>query len=151
MTKWFLGKFPVAGVAIIAVALGGGCTTTAVREMSASHAQQMIDFQYQQIVDNLARFVWDENSLPSNVTISSGIAQVSDRISPGIQVPFNTTVNQQVSGSATAERQWTVNWNVRPVVEGDSLVALQNLYRDQVRWNIPEGQRNLGRKGKEVA
>src|SRR4051812_37245209 len=125
MNRWLLRTTQLVALCGFAVSITG-CTADSVRKTSSAHAQQMIDFEYQQIVDNLARFVWDENSLPSNVTISSGIAQVSDRISPGISVPFDTTVNQQVTGSVTAERQWTLNWNVRPVIEGDSLVALQN-------------------------
>jgi hypothetical protein len=46
-----------------------------------------------------------------------------------------------------AERQWTVNWSVKPVVEGDSLVALQSLYRDAIHRSIPPDDRNVGRRG----
>src|SRR5437867_1474326 len=114
----------------------GGCTTTAVNNTGEDHASNMIELQYQQVVDNLARFVWDENSLPSHVTLTQGIAQVSDRLAGGFNLPFTTEGSAQRQFNIAGERQWTVNWSVRPVVEGDSLMALQSLYRDAVRRSI---------------
>jgi len=127
-----------------------GCGPEAVNMTGRDHAAGMIELQYEQVCDNLARFVWDENSLPSHVVLTQGIAQVSDRLDAGVTIPFNGlngNNNNNQGVNLSGERQWTVNWSVKPVVEGDSLVALQNLYRDEVHRSVSPDDRNIGRKG----
>jgi len=140
------------------VCLGAcGCTEQAVSNASENHAASMMELQYQQVVDNLARFVWEENSLPSHVVLTQGIAQISDKADAGVSLPFNHlgsgSVNNSNTGSfnISGERQWTVNWSVKPVVEGDSLVALQGLYRDAIHRSVPPDQRNMGRSKHSTA
>lgn len=112
-----------------------GCTHQALRRSTLDTAGTYADLQYQQVLNNLARFAWDRESLPSQLYVITGVVQVSDTVTPGVDLPWKLGEPARPTVKLSGSRQWTEKWDVKPVSTSDELRRLQRLYRSAVDQN----------------
>ncbi|HTQ37408.1 MAG TPA: hypothetical protein VMJ32_00160 [Pirellulales bacterium] len=80
------------------VGLLAGCTHVQLRKNSVREATTVGDLQLQEVMDNLAMFVYDYNSMPYFSYPNQGVASVTDQASGGITPSFGRPIT---SGSTS--------------------------------------------------
>lgn len=121
--------------------LASGCQTFQLRVGSINQARSYGDIQEQQVLDNLAKFVYDINSLPSFAYSAQGTNQVQDQVS----ISSTTTWQRIAAGlygwmSSTAvpgaQRQAFQNWILQPLNDPRKLDLMRCAYQKVVRDNL---------------
>jgi hypothetical protein len=117
-----------------------GCTSDALRNETVKTTNTLTDLEYQQILDNVARFQDDLDSVPSIAVASSGTVSISDQAGAGVSPTYSPTLsNAQQGGGAlpilsilfpfSAQRAVTENWSLTPITDADNLRHLRCAYR----------------------
>src|SRR4051794_41498872 len=70
-------------VILLGLACLTGCTSGRLRQRTINQGGTLPELQYQQVLDNLARFAASPDSLPWHVNLREGTTQVTDSISGG--------------------------------------------------------------------
>ena len=109
-----------------------GCTHTQLRDNSVNQAETVSDVYQQQVLDNLAMFVYDSGSLPSFAFPNSGTNQVTDtgNIMTGLEwvaAGFDT-----VGLNIGADRQMEQAWTMEPVRDPHKLTLMRCAYQHAV-------------------
>jgi hypothetical protein len=123
----------------LAVALTG-CTHVALQNNTVQTTDTLADLQYQQVLDNLARFQDDPDSVPSFAIVTAGTASVNDQFGSGISPTYSPTLSNAQQGAGalpilsllfplSVQRTVTENWSLTPVVDADNLRRLRCAYR----------------------
>jgi hypothetical protein len=104
-----------------------GCTTGRLRQRTINQGSTLPELQYQQVLDNLARFATHPGSLPWHVNLREGTTQVTDSLSGGAAIDLGPPVTwfPQLLGSRTAVAQWGMS----PVIDATELRLLRIAYR----------------------
>ena len=63
---------------IIGLACVTGCTTGRLRQRTINQGSTLPELQYQQVLDNLARFATNPSALPWHVNLREGTTQITD-------------------------------------------------------------------------
>ncbi len=101
-------------VLVITAAIAGftGCTHTQLRVNSVRQSNTLSEIHQQQVLNNLAKFIYDPNALPDFATPQSGFNQVQDQGNLGFGVSWIrngfSLANLNGSGSRTANQNWTL-------------------------------------------
>jgi hypothetical protein len=110
-----------------------GCRThLSLRDNTVQTTATLTDLNYQQVLDNLARFVVQPAAMPSIAIVNAGTVNVADQkgISGGATyAPTITFAQQAGSGlpilsllaSPNGSRNVTENWSLAPVTDIDNL------------------------------
>jgi hypothetical protein len=118
---------------IIGVVLLGGCRThLSLRDNTLRTASTLTDLNYQQVLDNLARFETNPSSMPSVAVINAGTVTVADQKSINANATVSPTLSSaQQAGSGlpilsllfnpSGSRNVTENWSLQPVTDVDNL------------------------------
>jgi hypothetical protein len=114
-------------IGLIGLACVAGCTTGRLRQRTINQGSTLPELQYQQVLDNLARFATNPSALPWHVNLREGTTQITDSLSGGAAVDIGPPVTwfPQLLGSRTAVAQWGVS----PVIDATELRLLQIAYR----------------------
>ena len=88
------------------------------------------DLQYQQVLDNLAMFGCDPNSLAWHVKVTGGLVQVADQGNAAV-VPSAVT-SPFLAPNAGLSRNVLGQWNVDAVTESDDLELLHLAYQKAI-------------------
>lgn len=104
-----------------------GCTNTQLRYSTASQIRTLTDLQHQVVLDNLAAFSCNPETIPSQVNLTAGATQVID----------SGTANSQVINSAFSSFLLTLGlsrgivdqWTSVPVTDEMTLRILRVAYR----------------------
>ena len=117
-------------LSILALAVVGslaGCTVDRLRQQTVNQGATLPELQYQQVLNNLARFSANPSALPWHMNIREGTTQITDSASLGAIVDFGpqTDILPSLSGSRTA----VVQWGGAPVIEPLVLRLLRIAYR----------------------
>ena len=93
---------------ILGLACLTGCTTGRLRQRTINQGNTLPELQYQQVLDNLARFATHPGSLPWHVNFKEGTSQLTDTLSGGAALDLGPPVTwfPQLLGSRTAVAQW---------------------------------------------
>jgi hypothetical protein len=114
---------------LLAVLVAGlsGCTTSRLRQRTVNQAATLPELQYQQVLDNLARFATNPSALPWHVNLREGTTQITDGLSGGAAVDLGPPTEwlPQLFGSRTVVAQW----GVTPVIDPTELRLLRIAYR----------------------
>jgi hypothetical protein len=118
---------PARIIFIIGLACATGCTTGRLRQRTINQGSTLPELQYQQVLDNLARFATNPAGLPWHVNLREGTTQITDSLSGGAAVDIGPPVTwfPQLFGSRTAVAQWGVS----PVIDATELRLLRIAYR----------------------
>jgi hypothetical protein len=126
---------------LLVLGLFSGCQTVQLRIGSINQAGSYGNIQEQQVLDNLAKFVYDINSLPTFAFSGQGNNAVTDQVSLG----STTTWERIAEGlygwfSSTlepfAQRQANQNWVLQPVNDPRRLDLMRCAYQQVVRANL---------------
>lgn len=110
-----------------------GCQThLALRDSTLRTTGSLTDVNYQQVLDNVARFVANPSSLPSVAVINAGTVTVADQKSYNASATYSPTLTfaQQGGGALpiltllfnpSGQRNVTENWSLAPVTDIDNL------------------------------
>jgi hypothetical protein len=118
---------------LAAAPLVGGCQThLSLRDNTLRTAATLTDLNYQQVLNNVARFVANPAAMPSVVVINSGTVTVADQKTINANATYAPTLTfEQQAGSGlpilsllfnpSASRNLTENWSLAPVTDVDNL------------------------------
>lgn len=119
----------VAVALLLAPALAGssGCIAHRLGQRAMNQANTLPDLHYQQVLDNLARFVDNPAGLPWHVNFREGTTQITDSGSAGAAVDLGPPAETlpQLFGSRTV----VVQWGMTPVIDPVELRLLRVAYR----------------------
>jgi hypothetical protein len=114
-----------------------GCTHTRLQRRTINQGATLTDMQYQQVLDNLAMFACNPDSLAWHIRISSGLVQVADQ-GQGL-LGANLGGPNVMAPNFGVQTNLLHQWNVDPVMEADDLELLQLAYRKAVQPFDPDG------------
>jgi hypothetical protein len=139
--------------ACCALALATGCTHVQLRKNSVHEATTVGDLQIQQVMDNLAMFVYDYNSMPFFSYPNQGTASVTDQATGGVTPGFSRPVNSglqfvkptffeppffltfmfsSLGLSGTAQRQCVESFVMTPINDPRKLELMRCAYQTAV-------------------
>jgi hypothetical protein len=120
--------------------LSGCATHVALRNDTVRTTNTLTDLQYQQVLDNVARFHADPDTVPSFAVANAGTVSVADSVGAGVSPTYSPTLTlaQQGGGALpilsllfplTSSRAVTENWSLTPITDADNLRRLRCAYR----------------------
>ncbi len=116
-------------ITVIGMSLLSGCTHTQLRWNTTHQAKSLTDIYEQQVLDNLAMFVHNPNSLPSFAYPNTGRSDVTDKGSIGSDTTWNrlgfATEVLKLSGG----RDLYETWGLTPVYDPRRLELMRCAYQ----------------------
>ena len=123
-------------VPILILLVFSGCRTHLVlRDRTLETAATLVDLNYQQVIDNVARFVSNPAVLPSVAVVNGGNVLVSDQGSLGGAGTYSPTITalDQIGGfpifnlfvNPSVSRNVTENWAMVPVTDIEKVRRLR--------------------------
>lgn len=117
-----------------------GCTQVQLARSTINQGSTLSDLQRRLVLDNLAMFYANPDSLAWHVKLQGGLVQVADQGSLSLQGTILT--NPNLVPGAVGQRGVVGQWNVEPAVDVDELEALQLAY--QLAINPQNAEARLG-------
>jgi hypothetical protein len=120
--------------------LSGCATHCALRNNTVSTTNTLADLQYQQVLDNVARFHANPDTTPSFAVASAGTVSIADTAGAGVSPTYSPTLTNALQGGGalpilsllfplTASRAVTENWSLTPITDADNLRRLRCAFR----------------------
>jgi hypothetical protein len=117
-----------------------GCTHIALRNDTVKTTSTLVDLQFQQVLDNVARFHCNPDTVPSFAVTTAGIVSILDTTGAGVSPTYSPTLTSAQQGGGalpilsllfplTASRAVTENWSLTPITDADNLRRLRCAYR----------------------
>ena len=117
-----------------------GCTHIALQKDTVRTTNTLADLQFQQVLDNLARFQHDPDTIPSFAVTTAGTVSILDTTGAGVSPTYSPTLTNALQGGGalpilsllfplTASRAVTENWSLTPITDADNLRRLRCAYR----------------------
>src|SRR5438552_13653254 len=102
-----------------------GCTHIALRNNTGRTTNTLADLQFQQVLDNLARFHDNPDTVPSFAVATSGTVSINDQTGAGVSPTYSPTLTFASQGGGAlpilsllfpfnAQRTVTENWSLTP-------------------------------------
>jgi hypothetical protein len=104
-----------------------GCTHVQLARSTIGQGSTLSDLQRRQVLDNLAMFTANPNSLAWHLKLRGGLVQVSDQGSLSLNAVF--LFNRNLNPNVGTQRGVVGQWDVEPAVDVDELESLQLAYR----------------------
>jgi hypothetical protein len=122
------------------LSLLSGCTHVTLRNDTVRTTNTLTDLYYQQVLDNLARFQDNPDTVPSFAVTTAGTVSILDTTGAGISPTYAPTLTLANQGGGalpiltllfpfSAQRAVTENWSVTPITDADNLRRLRCAYR----------------------
>lgn len=120
--------------------LSGCATHLALRDDTVRTSNTLTDLLYQQVLDNVARFHDDADTVPSFAVTNAGTVAVNDQTGAGLSPTYSPTLPFRLQGGGalpilsllfpfSAQRTAAENWSLTPVTDADNLRRLRCAYR----------------------
>ncbi len=117
-----------------------GCTHIALQKDTLRTTSTLADLQFQQVLDNVARFHDNPDTVPSFAVATAGTVSVADTTGAGVSPTYSPTLTFANQGGGalpilsllfpfTAQRAVTENWSLTPITDADNLRRLRCAYR----------------------
>jgi hypothetical protein len=117
-----------------------GCTHLVLQSDTVKSTNTLADLEFQQILDNVARFQCNPDTVPSFAVITSGTVSVNDQRGAGVSPTYSPTLTFANQGGGalpilsllypfSAQRTVTENWSLTPITDADNLRRLRCAYR----------------------
>jgi len=129
-------------IAVVWCSLITGCTHMQLEKNTLGQFHTVSDLHQQQVLDNLAMFVYDPGSLPYFNVLGTGINEVSDTgsLASTTTLARETAANLFMVGSEvaglTATRNMRENWSATPVNDPRRLELMRCAYQKTVAANL---------------
>jgi hypothetical protein len=149
---WTLSNRPGRGAWLCLVALlvsTAGCRThLSLRDNTIRTTSTLADLNYQQVLDNLARFQDNPAAMPSIAVVNAGTVNVADQQSFNANATYAPTLTfgQQIGSglpilslllNPSGTRNVTENWSLAPVTDIDNLRRIRCAYQLLVSDGAP--------------
>jgi hypothetical protein len=129
------------GLVLSVVLLTTGCTHTQLQKNTVNQAETLSDIYTQQVLDNLAMFVYAPHSMPQFAFPESGTTDVTDstrgeaglgwsRLSSGLIAGALITGSANIG--ANASRQFREAWTMSPIRDPHKLALMRCAYQHAV-------------------
>src|SRR5277367_1443554 len=129
-----------AALSICVLSTLGGCTAVVLRNETGKTTNTLADLQYQQVLDNLARFHDDHDTVPSFAVATAGTVSINDQAGAGVSPTYSPTLPYALQGGGalpilsllfpiSGQRTVTENWSLTPITDADNLRRLRCAYR----------------------
>lgn len=117
-----------------------GCTHIPLRNNTGRTSSTLIDIHYRQVLDNVARFHDNPDTVPSFAVVTAGTVSVSDQAGAGVSATYSPTLTSAEQGGGAlpilsllfpfnGQRSLSENWSLTPVTDADNLRRLRCAYR----------------------
>jgi hypothetical protein len=138
---------------LLSCCLCSGCAThRALRQHTVAANSTTADIYYQQVLNNVARFVVNPASMPSFSVISGGTVNIEDNRGAELAPTLSPTLTfaQQGGGALpilsilfglNAKRAVTENWSTQPVTDADNLRRMRCAFQIVVDQETSECDR----------
>jgi hypothetical protein len=117
-----------------------GCAPTILFDRSTNYTYTFGDVEDRVILENLARYIDDDNRIPSLGDFKQGSVQATDNLSLGATVPYTAGFNgsskifsSQVFNLGAAQVESQDNWTYTPVTDVEDLGRTRCLYKFVIR------------------
>jgi len=126
---------------VVLVGSFAGCRThLSLRDNTLSTTTTLADLNYQQVLDNLARFHNNPAAMPSLAVVNAGTVNVADQASVNANATYSPTLTfGQQAGSGlpilslllnpSGSRNVTENWSLAPITDIDNLRRIRCAYQ----------------------
>jgi hypothetical protein len=116
-----------------------GCTHLALQKNTGRTTNTLTEIHFQQVLDNVARFHANPDTVPSFAVATGGTVSVLDTKSAGFSPTYSPTLTpaQQMGGipilsllfPLSASREVTENWSLIPITDADNVRRLRCAYQ----------------------
>lgn len=117
---WFLG---------VAISFAGGCAQHQLRNNTVLHAQTLSEIYRQQVLNNLAMFVYDPHALPSFAVANAGSSDIGNlgdvRVGVGALATGFDALGVNMRHQQTSKEAWTLS----PVNDPQKLERMRSAYQ----------------------
>ena len=127
-------------VTFLTLALGigllvlSGCTSTQLRKDTTREARTLSEIYEQQVLDNLAKFVYDLNSMPHFALADAGSVAVQDQLNGNGNASWTKGGPLNAAGfQIGGQRQLTDSWTTIPISDPRKLELMRCAYQMAVR------------------
>ncbi len=117
------------GLAACSAVLLCGCTHTQLKHNTINQAETLSDVYTQQVMDNLAKFVYAYNSMPDFAVPDTGTNKVIDRHSLSGSLAWNTFNFTGAGLGGDAARTQDQAWTLQPVNDPHKLQLMRCAYQ----------------------
>jgi len=121
-----MGRF-IASVVVIAGF--AGCTHMQLKHNAVHQAETLSELYTQQVMDNLAKFVYDPHSMPDFAVAASGTNTVNDLIGANSNISWNTFRFTGAIFTPQTQRQMNQSWTLNPVNDPHKIQLMRCAYR----------------------
>jgi hypothetical protein len=124
-------------LASLALICGSGCTHLQLQKNTINQMQTVHDIQQQQVLDNLAMFVCNPNSMPYFSIATQGSSAVADQASLSLTPEWQRAASGilpffQILFTPSASRAATENWTLNPINDSVKLSLMRCAYQRAV-------------------
>ena len=89
-------RYPALAIGFIFIL--SGCTQFALRNNTAQITNTLTDLQFQQVLDNVARFQDNPDTVPSFAVVTAGTVAVNDQAGTGLSATYSPTLSSAQQG-----------------------------------------------------
>lgn len=118
--------------AVVACSLSGCATHRVLRKNTVAVNATLSDIYYEQVLNNVARFEANPDSMPSFAMVSAGTVNIEDQHGAGFNPNYSPTLTRAMQGGGalpilsmlfqtSASRSVTENWSTTPVTDSDNI------------------------------
>ena len=116
------------------------CVHTSLQNNTARTTNTLADLHFQQVLDNVARFTDNPDTVPSFAVASAGTVSVSDQAGAGVSPTYSPTLSAAQQGNGAlpilsmlfllnGQRTLAENWSLTPITDADNLRHLRCAFR----------------------
>ena len=127
----------LATVLGVSISMTLGCTHVQLQRNTVRQARTLSDIYEQQVLDNLAKFVYDINSLPHFSIADGGTNTVNDQVSGSGTLILPTGANSNLG--AGGQRQCNEAWTLTPISDPRKLELMRCTYQRTVACALRTG------------
>ena len=117
-----------------------GCTHISLRNNTGHSTATLMDIHFKQVLDNVARFYDNPDTIPSFAVVTAGTVAVGDQAGVGVSATYSPTLSSAQQGGGAlpilsllfpfnGSRSLNENWSLTPVTDTDNLRRLRCAYR----------------------
>jgi hypothetical protein len=122
-------RSPIVAISLAAAVAGAGCTHRQLRHNTIKQAETLTDTYTQQVLDNLAMFVYAPDSMPQFSFPSSGTTDVTDDADASTSIQWIASGFNWAQLGFAGTRSMREAWTMQPIQDPDKLALMRCAYQ----------------------
>lgn len=143
---------------VLTLCCGAGCTHLALERHTVDQASTTTDLQYQQVLDNIAMFACNSETMPWHLNLQTASVQVTDQAISGAAgarptsaAPARLAFAWSFLPAFSGQRGVVNQWGGVPTIDSEPLQLLQLAYRKAIDPSDPTLRSEIYQKIAELA